>query len=372
MGFTALTGVTIIECTKIFSGPYASRMAADWGAHVIKVEDVDHPDESRMYPPIKNGSSGYFETVNRNKDGIVLQLSRQNAEDREEFRTLIRNANVFITNFVPHTREKLHITYEDVRQINPSIIYLSIIGDSRDAERKYFDLLAQADSGLMSLSGSPGHPMKIGPSVIDTYTGMTACAALCAALFSSKTTGQGRYISVSMLGCALQLLEQNIIEASMTHVNPKAPGNQDTAIAPFGIFRASDGWIAIAVGTEVQWKSCVRWLQDIGVTPNEKLYATNTLRVKHRRQLERTITAILQKHTQSACIQMLKSYAIPCAPIRTMLDITEDMTIQSSGVLARMEHTNLGTCIVPGYCVQDPAESTVQPIRPYHQIQKDF
>src|SRR5436190_764977 len=148
---TLFEGIRILDLTKVFSGPFATRQFADYGAEVIKIENTEHPDDSRQFPPLKNGWSGYFEILNRNKKGIGLNLKDE--KDRKKFYKLCETSDIIVENLTPQTKYNLKIDYEKIKKINPTIIYASLSGINQKSNRKYYDVIAQAESGLMSLSG---------------------------------------------------------------------------------------------------------------------------------------------------------------------------------------------------------------------------
>ena len=205
-------GITILDLTKVFSGPIATRYFADWGARVVKIEDPTNPDPARGFPPLKNGASGYFELLNRNKESMLLNLKE--SEDLDKFYELVKSADVVVENMTPSVKKKLKVDYQTLKEINSTMIYASLAGYDQSSNKKCLDVIAQAESGLMSLSGY-GEPVKIGPAVIDAYAGMSLAWAISSALFRREKINEGGQVNVSMVGMAMDLLEQNLVEYSI-------------------------------------------------------------------------------------------------------------------------------------------------------------
>lgn len=339
------TGVRVIDITKVFSGPFATRMLADYGAEVIKIESKKNYDDSRNYPPYKNGWSGYYEILNRNKKGIELDL--KNAEQLEKLYSLVKEADVFVENLTPSTKHKLKVNYETLKKINSKIIYASLSGIGQQSDRKYYDVIAQAQSGLMSLSGYPDEPMKIGPSVVDAFSGMTLAFGISSALFYREKSGKGQYIDVSMLASAMNLLESNLIEYSVTRVNPTRSGRHDNTISPFGVYRAKDGFIVVAAGNENIWRSLSAFLRE-HIAFDEALFSTNLMRLKNNITLTGIIEKVLGTYKVSYLEEKFLNLGIPCSRVNEMSDVASDMDNFKNKSLILLTHPKLGKCIVPG------------------------
>ncbi len=342
-------GIRILDLTKVFSGPFCTRLFADYGAEVIKIESHAHPDDSRQYPPFENGWSGYYEMLNRNKRGIAIDLKSERG--RVRFLKLSETADVIVENFTPETKHDLGIGYESVYTVNPRIIYASVSGTGQTNSRRYYDILAQAESGLMTVSGTPGHPVKIGPSVVDAFAGMTLAWAIAGALFQRSITGKGTAIDVSMLGAALHMLESNLTQASMTGKNPQPAGNQDSMIAPFGIYKARDGFVAVAAGNDAQWLKLKAFLSRYSPVPPGK-YRTNAMRIRDNAGLTRVMERALSGIPAADAVRKLQGLGIPAAPVRTMTDVLRDRALYESGELVRVRGGRLGGHTEPGFPVR--------------------
>ncbi len=339
------SGVKVIDITKVFSGPFATRMLADYGAEVLKIESEKNYDDSRNYPPHKNNWSGYYEVLNRNKYGISLNL--KDAEDLNKLYELVKEADVFVENLTPSTKDKLKIGYETLKAINPKIIYASLSGIGQDSNKKYYDVIAQAQSGLMSLSGHPDEPMKIGPSIVDAFSGMTLAFGIASALFYREVSGKGQYLDVSMLSSAMNLLESNLIEYSITNKNPKRVSNHDNAISPFGAYKAKDGFIVIAAGNENIWKVFSDYLRE-HTSFDESLYSSNVLRLANKETLTELIESVLAKDDVSKLEHIFSELGIPCSKVNEMSDVAKDVNHFRRKALFHINHKKLGECVVPG------------------------
>lgn len=335
--------IKIIDLTKVFSGPLATRHFADFGANVIKIEPSSG-DDSRYFPPLVGNWSGYFEVLNRGKQSLVLNLKEKN--DLQKFYQLCADADVVVENFSPATKKHLHIDYNTIKKINPKIIYASISGISQNIERKYYDVIAQAESGLISLNGGKTD-MKNATSVIDAFSGIKLAFAISSALYSREISGQGCQIDVSMKGSAFDLLEQNLIAASITHKNPPKVGNHDSAIAPFGVFNTKDKSIVLAIGNESQWQIFASFLKKQNPKISLNIFSSNNLRLLNFQKLNKIITSVFEKINSADLQTNLQSIGIPCAEVKTMTEVLSDPENYQEKLLQKITHPIAGEIVVP-------------------------
>jgi CoA:oxalate CoA-transferase len=340
--------IHVLDLTKVFSGPFATQMLAAYGAEVVKIETPENYDDAREFAPLINNHSGYFEILNHNKKSISLNLKDQ--KDKNKFYKLVEKADVIVENLTPQTKHKLAIDYITLQKINSKIIYASLSGVGQRANRKYYDIIAQAESGLMTLSGTPGNPVKIGPSVVDAFSGMTLAFAISSALYHRQKTGEGQYVDVTMLGCAMNLLEQNLIEYSINKQPPIPPGNQDTTIAPFGIYKTHDGHIALAIGNDIQWQQLKTLLED-PILQQDK-FKTNSLRVTNNTELTTILENIFQRYTQKELGEWLSTANIPASQVETIVEVYNNKYLYNEGMLKQIQHAHLGNCVIPGTGIQ--------------------
>ena len=345
-------GIRILDLTHAFSGPFAARQFADYGAEVIKIEHA--PDDSQGYPPLIDGWSGYYELLNRGKRGLSLNL--KDPEQYAHFLTLVQNADVVLENFVPGVKQRLNVGYTTLARHNSRLVYASLSGIGQHSERKYYDVLAQAESGLLSLTGTVDSPMKIGPSVVDAFSGMTLAFAIASALLQRERTGGGQWVELSMLGCALHLTESNLVATSITSVDPVRTGNHDNLIAPFGIYTTHDGYLALAVGNDVQWKQLSAWLYT-HQTFDATLYASNADRLAHLDQLTKLIDTVFGQYVKIELLHDLTALGIPCAPVNRMTDVLTNKALFESGELVYAE-SPIGRFAMPGRAIRFEASQS--------------
>jgi CoA:oxalate CoA-transferase len=340
---TIFAGVKILDLTRVFSGPFATRHFAELGAEVIKVEPL-HGDDSRNFPPKIGDWSGYFEILNHNKQSMVLDLRKD--EDLHQLYDLCASCDVLVENFSANVTRKLRIDYETVRALHPQLIYASICGVHTSVERKYYDLIAQAESGIMSLNGTDTD-MKNATSIVDAFTGMKMAYAISTALFNRLNTQVGCHVIVSMKGAAFDLLEQNLITSSVTAKNPEKTGNMDNAIAPFGVFKTKDANIVLAIGNNTLWHIFEEFIQAHAVSFPSHLFTSNIQRLQHLEELTVCIEGVFTQYIATQIVEKLSQLGIPCAKVNTMLDVLADKENYEQNLLQVIQHSQVGNIVVP-------------------------
>lgn len=351
------TGIKVLDITKVFSGPFATRMLADYGAEVLKIEHEKNYDDTRHYPPLKNNWSGYYEILNRNKKGIALFL--KDPADQEKLYQLVKEADVFVENLTPSTKFKLKVDYETLKAINPRLIYASLSGVGQDSNRKYYDVIAQAQSGFMSLTGHPEEPMKIGPAIIDAFAGMTLAYGIASALFYRERTQKGQYLDVSMLATGMNLLESNLIGYSLDKVDPVRPGNQDNAIAPFGVYKTQDTYIVVAAGNDAIFTALSTFLKE-HTSFDESLFVNNHMRLEHKEELTKIIELVFGKFHALELEEMLSERGVPCSRVYEMSDVYGEEDNYRRKALVKIDHPLLGACVIPGVSINFSEADEVQ------------
>jgi len=313
-----LDGILVADFTRVLAGPLCTQLLGDEGARVIKVEEPAAGDETRRWgPPFLGDFSTYFLSVNRNKESIALDLRT----DRELARTLIERADVVIDNFLPSQREQL---LGDVLAINPRAIHCSIGGfdsDSSEAGTPGYDLLAQAGSGLMAITGEKdGEPSKVGVALTDVLTAHYAHGAICAALFAREKTGSGARLEVSLFGAALASLINVAQGALVTGNEARRYGNAHPSIVPYQLFHAADRAFAIGGGTDRHFRHlCERVIERPELASDER-FATNAARVRNRETLVPLLDAIFRTKPADEWLGKLRATNIPCSPVRGVLE----------------------------------------------------
>jgi crotonobetainyl-CoA:carnitine CoA-transferase CaiB-like acyl-CoA transferase len=313
-----LDGIVVADFTRVLAGPLCTQLLGDEGARVIKVEDPRGGDETRRWgPPFLGDASTYFLSVNRNKESIALDLKA----DRELAHRLIERADVVIDNFLPPQRETL---LGDVREINPRAIHCSISGydpDTGEANTPGYDLLAQAESGLMSITGArDGEPSKVGVALTDVLTAHYAHGAICAALFAREKTGRGARLEVSLFGAALASLVHVAQGALVTGAEARRYGNAHPSIVPYQVFRASDRSFVYGGATDRHFRLlCERVIGQPELASDER-FSTNAARVTNRDALVPLLDAIFATKPADEWLARCRAFSIPCSPVRGVLE----------------------------------------------------
>src|SRR5947207_9227375 len=298
MLMSALEGMRVLELTQIMAGPFCTMLLADLGAEVIKIENPRGGDDSRrMAPPYYNGESAAFIAMNRNKHGMTLDIRTTNVN--QVLCHLIESADVLVENFRPGTMTRLGFGYEEVHARYPALVYCSISGFGQTGpyqERGGFDLVAQAMSGVLSVTGSPEEPAKVGVPISDLNAGLYASHAILAALLSRVRTGEGQYIETSLLEAALAYTIWESNEYWATGMSPQRLGTAHRLAAPYQVFETASGWIAIGAANQRNWKLLAMALDRSDLLQNPK-FATNADRMANLAELVETLTATLKTRT---------------------------------------------------------------------------
>jgi len=254
---TPLAGITVLDLTRVLSGPYCTMMLADLGARVIKVEQPGKGDDTRGWgPPFIEGESAYFLSVNRNKESITLDFKAPGG--REVLDRLIAKADVLVENFRPGTLTKLGLDYASLSAKHPRLVYCSISGFGQTGPRGReagYDAVMQAEGGLMSITGAgDGQPFRLGVAIADIVSGMFAAQGVTTALYAREKTGRGQFVDIAMLDSVVALLTYQAGIYFATNTAPPRMGNRHPTIVPYETFRASDGDFVLAVGNDDQWR----------------------------------------------------------------------------------------------------------------------
>jgi crotonobetainyl-CoA:carnitine CoA-transferase CaiB-like acyl-CoA transferase len=315
-----LDGILVADFSRVLAGPLCTQLLADEGARVVKVEEPRGDETRRWGPPFFEGVATYFLSVNRNKESFVLDLRTD--EGRNLSRLLIERADVVVDNFLPAQRETLGLT--DVLAINPRAIHCSIAGydsDTAEANTPGYDLLAQAGSGLMSITGeTDGEPMKVGVALADVLTAHHAHGAICAALFAREHTGRGARLEVSLFGSTLASLV-NVGQAALATGNEaRRFGNQHPSIVPYQLFHARDRAFAVGSATDRHFRLlCERVIERPKWLDDER-FASNTARVTNRLVLLEMLEKIFRTQDAAAWVERCRECAIPVSLVQGVLE----------------------------------------------------
>ncbi|MCQ4726642.1 CoA transferase [Anaerotignum faecicola] len=345
-----LEGIRVLDLTQAYSGPFCTMNLADHGAEVIKIERPGTGDQTRAWGPFKNDYSGYFAYINRNKKGITIDLSTE--EGKQILRDLIKTADVICENFKVGVMEKLGFSYENMKAINPKIIYGSISGFGLEgplAKRTCYDIVAQAMSGMMSVTGfKDGPPCKIGPSVGDNYSGAYLCMGILMALYQREKTGEGQRLDISMMDTLFSVMENFVMEYTMEGKTPMRAGNQDPSIAPFDSFEAKDGGFVMGCGTDQMFANLVTTM-GMPELITDPLYSTNYARCVNYEQLKPTLENWFKTKTVAELEEILVGLGIPFGNILTIPQAAEHPQLRGRNMLWSVTQPGMDATIeMPG------------------------
>ncbi len=349
----ALEGIRVLELTQIMAGPFCGMLLADLGAEVIKIENPRGGDDlRRMAPPYYNGESAAFIAMNRNKYGMALDI--RTPTGKELLWDLIATADVLIENFRPGTMQRLGFGYEVVHTKHPGLIYCSISGFGQtgpDHERGGFDLVAQAMSGMLSVTGTATEPAKVGVPISDLNAGLFASHAILAALFYRSRTGEGQYIDTSLFEASLAytIWESNEYWASGS--SPRGLGTAHRLSAPYQVFPTADSWIAIGAANQRNWERLAQAIERSDLLQNP-LFATNSERMANLEALVDTLTDTLKTRTTEAWQKALESVDVPCGPVLTLEQVYQHRQVQARKMDIEIEHPIAGQVHTIGFPVK--------------------
>jgi CoA:oxalate CoA-transferase len=338
-----LSGITIVDLSRILAGPYCTLLLAELGARVIKVEAPKTGDDARQYGPFTNGKSTYFASVNRGKESIALDLKAPG--DREIFERLLDKADAVVENFRPGTMERLGYGWETLHPRYPRLIYAAASGFGHTGPFSHYpsyDMVVQGLGGIMSVTGNPGEPSpRIGTSVGDLAGGLYTTIALNAALLHRERTGEATKVDVALFDCQLALLENAIMRYTTSGEIPGPLGARHPSITPFEAFKAKDGDIIIAAGNDGLWVKLTDALghPELAQNPN---YKTNPLRNQHQQQLKAEIDAILSTNTRDRWLGVLEAAGLPCGPVNNVAQAIAHPQVEARNMLIEVDDATTG------------------------------
>jgi crotonobetainyl-CoA:carnitine CoA-transferase CaiB-like acyl-CoA transferase len=337
---SALSDLLILDFSRVLAGPYATMVLADLGARVIKIEQPGLGDETRQWGPpfTEDGRSAYFIAVNRNKQSVTLNL--KHPDGQAIARTLAQRADVLIENFLPGTMARLGLSYDDLRIVNPRLIYCSITGYGQygpDAHRPGYDTVIQAEGGLMSITGDPdGPPMKTGVAIADITTGLYATTSILAALHYRTLSGEGQYIDLALFDVQLSWLANVASAYLISGQPPRRYGNAHATIVPYQPFAAADGYIMIAVGNDRQFARFCQVLDRPEWVTDER-FATNPARVINRERLIAAIAEIIAREPVAVWVEKLHAADVPCGPVNDIPTALHSRQAQARAMVQQID-----------------------------------
>ena len=346
-----LAGVTVIDFGQIYQGPYATLLMAKAGADVIKVEPVGTGEPLRVRAAAAKGAGMPLAMLNSNKRAVTLNLKDERGKDL--LKRMVTKADILLENFTPDVMTKLGVGWDVLHAINPRLIYASgsgygLSGPSRDAMA--MDLTVQAASGIMSVTGMPdGPPLKCGAAVVDFMSGIHLYAAVMTALYERTVTGKGRLVEVSMLESVFPALASNLgMLYSQDGAVPPRTGNRHggLSVSPYNVYEAKDGHIAINVVKDIHWEGLLRIMGRDDLIGDER-FVTNKARVAHMDETDALVEAWSRTKTRAEIIEMTAKNRLPVAPVRDLVEVSQDPHMHERGTLEWLDHPDFGRIVVP-------------------------
>lgn len=348
-GKRPLDGVKVIDFTRVYAGPYCTMMLADLGAEVIKIEKQGTGDDTHDFQPVKDGESGYFTYLNRNKKSLSLDLKAK--ESIEIVKELATWADIVVENFSPGVVDRLGVGYDDLQAVNPRIIYGSISGFGQSgpySKKPAYDLVCQAMGGYMTVTGeAEGKPYKLGTSIADAAAGIHMAYALVAALYYREKTGVGQFVDVAMMDTVFSTLENFIVTKTLTGTAPSRNGNANLGSAPFNLYKTKDGYVTIACANNKLFEKLATAIGKTDLLKDAR-YKENSLRKKNESTLNKAIEEWTSPHTTKDVCTILEAAAIPVGPILTIDELVEDPHLKARNMLVDIPHPKFGMIKYPG------------------------
>jgi formyl-CoA transferase len=348
-----LHGIRVVDLTRALAGPYCTLLLGDMGADVIKIELPGSGDETRQWgPPFVAGESSYFMSVNRNKRSVTLDLKVESGQ--EALRRLTKSADVLVENFRPGTMDRLGLSYEQAKELNPSLVFCSVSGFGQTgprARQPAYDAILQGMGGIQHLSGeADGGPTRVGVPIADISAGMFAAYAIASALFWRERDRErrGQMIDASMLGGQVALLTYQAGRYFATGTPPGRIGNRHASIAPYELFKASDGYVNVAAANEPMWQRFCRAL-DLTELLSDPRFLTNPDRVTNRQDLSAVIEKRLASLTMGDVIERLERAEVPVGPVYDLAQVFSDPQSEHLGMSLPTPHPKVPDLQTTGF-----------------------
>jgi crotonobetainyl-CoA:carnitine CoA-transferase CaiB-like acyl-CoA transferase len=349
MAAAALDGIKVLDLSRVLAGPWCTQILADLGADVVKIERPGVGDDTRTWgPPFLKDAHGrdtdqatYFTACNRNKRSVTIDMA--SLEGQALLKKMAAQSDIVVENFKTGGLKQYGLDHESLRAANPRLIYCSVTGFGHDgphASRAGYDLMIQATSGMMSITGRPddvpgGGPLRVGVALTDLFTGVYASSAILAALEVRHRTGEGQHIDMALLDVGMAILANQASAFLNTGVAPQRQGNSHPSLAPYQDFHTKDGAMLLAIGNNGQF---ARFCEAAGHADwaSDPRFATNTLRVRHREVLIPQMEAVTRTRTTAEWIALLEDKAVPCGPINDIAQAFEDEQVKARGLAVSM------------------------------------
>ena len=345
-----LDGLLVVDLTRALAGPHATMTMGDLGARVIKVEPP-HGDDSRTWGPPFVGPpdqpiSTYYLCCNRNKESVTADLGSQDGQWL--LTELVRRADVLVENFRPGGLDRLGFGPDRLQALNPRLVVLSITGfghDGPDRDRPGYDQVAQGEAGLMSITGPPGQPTRVGVPIADLLAGLTGLSGVLAALLERERTGRGQVVRTSLLASVVGVHAFQGTRWTVAGEVPTGAGNRHPSIVPYGLYRAGDEQVQIAVGSHAQWRA---FAPLVGIDPDDPRFADNAARVGHRDELTALLESALAGAPAQEWLERFTAAGVPAGRVRSLDEVYRWEQTRSQQLLVEVDHPVLGPVTLPG------------------------
>ena len=340
----SLSSITVIDFTRVLSGPYCTMVLADHGARVIKLEHPVRGDDTRHWgPPFLGAESAYFLSINRNKESVTLDF--KSAEGKEVLERLLARADVVVENFRPGTLDAAGFGAADVLSRHPRIVYCSISGYGQTGPRREepgYDAVMQAEGGLMSITGeADGPPLRLGVAITDIVSGLFAAQGVMSALIAREKTGRGQQVDIGMLDATAALLTYQAGNYFATGQVPARMGNRHPTIVPYESFRAADGDFVIAGGNDDIWRRLCRVIGKPELADDPR-YRTNAERAAHYSEIKAELERALGTRRREEWVRDLTEAGVPCGSVREISEVLADPQITAREMVREVEHCTIG------------------------------
>ncbi len=369
----ALKGIRVLDLSRVLAGPFSTMMLADMGAEVIKIEVPVKGDDSRNFGPFVNGESGYYMNINRNKKGITLNLK---GKGKELFLNMVKEADMVVENYRPGVMEKLGIGYEELKKVNPQIIYGCVSGFGHTGPytlRPGYDVIGQASSGIMSVTGWPdGGPTRIGTAMADSLAGYSLTIGLLAALQYRNQTGIGQKVDIGMMDSCIASLQIIYPIYTMGGRMPDRIGNRYESNYPTDTFKTKDGMIVIGAANDKLWQKLCEVMEQPELGFDEK-YDKNPKRVERYPEIKVIIEAWTSQFNSKDVVDKLVAAGVPTSPINNLAQVVEDPHAQAREMFVHVEHPVAGDTLLNGSQFKmsetNPIIDTPSPLLGQHNVE---
>lgn len=348
-GSRPLSGIRVLDLTRVLAGPFCSMTLGDMGAEVVKIEEPARGDDTRAWPPFVEGEATYFMAVNRNKRSLTLNLKAP--EGRALFRRLVAKSDVVLENFRPGTMDRLGLGWPALRRLNRRLVYCTISGFGEtgpEAHRPGYDLIIQAESGIMDLTGfADGPPVKVGNSIADLVSGMAAAHGITLALLARQRIRRGQKVEIGMLDVMASLLTYQAGLYLNTGRRPARLGNAHPSIVPYEVFRAADAYLALGVANDSLWERCCAALERPDLAADDR-YRTPAGRLEHRGTLIPLLDEILGARPADEWVKRFDAAGVPAGRIRSVPEVCDSEHLRARGMIVALPHPRAGRVTVMG------------------------